>query len=75
MITISFTQEYLNLIDELLSSCYNKVTPRSLYLLFLQNLEHKMAYIRSEEDPYINNNLERLKYGRASLPGRKKGYD
>jgi hypothetical protein len=67
MKTISFTQEYLKVIDDLLSSCYNKVTTREHYLLFLERLEYKMAYCCDNEIPYINNNVERIKYGLTSL--------
>lgn len=64
---ISFTEQYLKILDELLFEHYNDITTREHYLLFLLNLEDRMAYCNKNQTPWINNNYERNRYGQVTI--------
>jgi hypothetical protein len=72
-IKISFTEEFLKVLDELLSSCYNKITTREHYLSFLYNLENKMAHCDDEKhsEPWFNYDKERRKYKLLKIDNKR----
>ncbi|MCE5346811.1 MAG: hypothetical protein LLG13_11075 [Bacteroidales bacterium] len=70
MQTLSFTLNYLNTLDNLLSNEYDSITTKEDFIVLLYHIENLMRKAEFKDKAWFANNQLRLVFGRKSINGK-----